>query len=147
MQQDNPPLTLTIPSEPRMLSVARAFVEAACQIAKLDKPMTHAVVLASGEAFSNVIRHAHQSNPDAHLQIQCWLSPQSIEICFHDQGEPFDVASVPEMDPTELRIGGRGVYLMRKLMDELKSIPRKQGGNTLKMVKRLQPIGQMREVG
>jgi serine/threonine-protein kinase RsbW len=137
---DHPPLTLTIPSDPRMLSVARTFVEAACQIAKLDKSHLHAVVLAAGEAFTNVIRHAHRNRPEAQIQIQCWIRPQTLELHFHDEGEPFDLNAVPHLNPGELRIGGRGVYLMRTLMDEVTCFPRAKGGNTLRMVKQLQSL-------
>jgi serine/threonine-protein kinase RsbW len=137
---DNPPLTLTVPNDPKMLSVARAFVEAACQIAELDKPSLHAVVMAAGEAFTNVVRHAHRNRPEAQIQIQCWIRPGALELHFHDEGEPFDLETVPNLNPGELRIGGRGVYLMRTLMDELKCQPRVKGGNTLRMVKYLGPL-------
>jgi len=53
-----------------------------------------------------------------------------------DQGAPFDLDAVPKLDPRELRIGGRGVFLMRALMDELSCQPRGERGNTLRMVKR-----------
>ena len=43
---------------------------------------------------------------------------------------------MPHLDPAEVRIGGRGVFLMRKLMDELSCQPRGERGNTLRMVKR-----------
>ena len=52
-----------------------------------------------------------------------------------DEGAPFDLPAVPEMDPAELRIGGRGVFLMRTLMDELTCQPRGERGNVLRMVK------------
>ena len=134
------PLTLTVPSDPRMLSVARAFVEAACHIAELDKSGLHAVVLAAGEAFTNVIRHAHHDRPHAPIQIQCWVRAGALEVQVHDEGEPFDLSAVPHLNPGELRIGGRGVYLMRTLMDELTTFQRTRGGNTLRMVKYLQPL-------
>jgi serine/threonine-protein kinase RsbW len=147
MQADRPPLTLTIPSDNRMLSVARAFIEAACQVANLDKSVIHAVVLATGEAFTNIVRHAHEHRPNAKLQIQCCLTAEAIEILFHDEGEPFDVTKVPHLEPGELRLGGRGVYLMRTLMDELGSSPRPGGGNTLRMVKRRFSTTTMRDCG
>lgn len=147
MKTEQPPLTLTIPSDSRMLSVARAFVEAACQIGTLEKPLTHAVVMAAGEAFTNIIRHAHRGRTDAKLQVQCWVSSEAIELQFHDEGEPFDVATVPHYEPGELRIGGRGVYLMRRVMDELCSSPRPGGGNILRMVKRVGCKPPMRECG
>jgi serine/threonine-protein kinase RsbW len=70
------------------------------------------------------------------LQIACHLSRDAIEVRIHDEGEPFDLDNVPHLNPGELRIGGRGVYLMRTLMDELSCERRGDRGNTLRMVKR-----------
>lgn len=131
-----PPWSLTIPSDLRLLALARAFVEAVCHVAGFDQVTTHAIVLAADEATNNVMRHAHQDNPHAHVQIQCYLHPDGIEIHLHDEGHPFDLSSVPHLDPAELRVGGRGVYLMRTIMDELTCHPRGERGNTLRMVKR-----------
>jgi serine/threonine-protein kinase RsbW len=130
------PWTLTIPSDSRLLSLARAFIEAACQAAGFDRASSEAVSLATHEAVGNIIRHAHHGRPEASLQIQCFLSDDGIEVCLLDEGEPFDLEAVPCLDPGELRVGGRGVFLMRKLMDEVTSQPRGERGNTLRMVKR-----------
>jgi serine/threonine-protein kinase RsbW len=121
-----------------MVPVARSFIEAACQVTGLDRATTYAVVLAASEAVTNVIRHAHRDRPAAQLQIQCHLGLESVEVLFLDEGEPFDLDAVPNLDPCELRMGGRGVYLMRKLMDELTCSPRGEGGNVLRMLKRRQ---------
>jgi serine/threonine-protein kinase RsbW len=147
MAADNPPLTLTLPTDLRMLCVARAFVEAVCHICDLDKTTTHAVVLATGEAVTNIIRHAHHGRPEAQLQLQCRLRTDALEITLLDEGEPFDLSTVPHLDPGELRLGGRGVYLMRHLMDELASAPRPGRGNALRMLKRRPPCGAIRDVG
>jgi serine/threonine-protein kinase RsbW len=140
---ERPPLILTIPSDLRMLSVARGFIEAACQISNFDKATTYAVVVATGEAVTNIIRHAHHQRPSAQVQIQCRLGPDALEILLLDEGEPFDLSTVPHLPPGELRLGGRGVFLMRHLMDELTQAPRGEHGNILRMVKR-RPL---REVG
>jgi serine/threonine-protein kinase RsbW len=126
---------LTIPTDLRLLSLARAFVEAVCQVAGLNEADTHAVVLATDEATNNVMRHAHRDQPDSPLQIQCFIRPDRVEIRILDEGEPFDLTAVPALEPGELRIGGRGVFLMRRLMDELSVQPRGPRGNTLRMVK------------
>jgi serine/threonine-protein kinase RsbW len=133
------PWSLTIPSDLRLLALARAFVEAVCQVAGLDDRATHAVVLATDEAANNVMRHAHRGRPEAPLIIQCFIRPDSIEIRLLDEGAPFDLSAVPQMNPAELRIGGRGVFLMRRLMDELSVAPRGERGNTLRMVKLYRP--------
>jgi serine/threonine-protein kinase RsbW len=103
------------------------------------------VVMATDEATNNVMRHAHLGQPEAPVQIQCFIGPDRVEILVHDQGAPFDIHAVPRLDPAELRIGGRGVFLMRALMDELSCQPRQDRGNTLRMVKRRRqasPTGQ-----
>jgi serine/threonine-protein kinase RsbW len=138
MVDEPPPWSLTIPSDLRLLGLARAFVEAVCHIAGLDERDTHAVVLATDEATNNVMRHAHRDRPDAALHLQCFLKPDRIEIVLHDQGGPFDLEAVPQLNPAELRVGGRGVFLMRRLMDEITVRPR-DGGNTLRMVKVYRP--------
>jgi serine/threonine-protein kinase RsbW len=130
------PWNLTIASDLRLLPLVRAFIEGACQFADCDVQTTDAVVMATDEAVNNIMRHAHRGRPEATLQIQCFLHPDSIEIRLLDEGEPFDLASVPNLNPAELRIGGRGVFLMRALMDELTCQPRGERGNTLRMVKR-----------
>jgi serine/threonine-protein kinase RsbW len=130
------PFALTIPSELRFLPMARLFVEAVCQAGGLDQVATNAVVLAVNEATSNVIRHAHRDCPAGTIHLQCQFLTDGIEVRLMDEGPAFDLSSVPHMDPGEVRVGGRGVYLMRQLMDELTSEPRPQGGNILRMVKR-----------
>lgn len=144
MAQECPPLTLTIPSDLRMLPVARAFVEAVGEAAGLDPSTIYTLVLVTGEAVSNAIRHAHRDRPEAQLQLQCHLRADGFEINLLDEGEPFDLGAVPDLDPAEMRVGGRGVFLMRTLLDELISQPRGERGNTLRMVKRcrLQAVAQ-----
>jgi serine/threonine-protein kinase RsbW len=82
------------------------------------------------------MRHAHRDQPDAPIQLQCYFKSDGIEILVHDQGAPFDLDAVPHLNPAEVRIGGRGVFLMRRLMDELSCRPRGNRGNVLRMVKR-----------
>jgi serine/threonine-protein kinase RsbW len=136
MPADSLPLQLTLPSELRFLAVAKAFIESVCDAGRFDPDATDAIVAAMHEAISNVIRHAHRDRPEARLQIACVLSDEAMVMEILDEGEPFDVDSVPRLDPVAMRLGGRGVYLMRRLMDELSSRPREGGGNILRMVKR-----------
>src|SRR3954468_19506926 len=105
MAPERAPWTLTLPSDLRLLALARAFVEAVCHVAGLDERTTHAIVLAADEATNNVIRHAHRGRPDPPLQIQAFIPPDEIEVRLHDEGPPFDLAAVPNFDPAELRVG------------------------------------------
>ena len=149
MAQHFPRFTLFLPSEPRMLSVARGFVETACKQFDLERNILHALVLAAGEAFTNIIRHAHREKPQAQIEIHCEIRPDAVVLVFQDEGEPFDLNGVPHLAPGELRLGGRGVFLLRQLMDELSCCGRgpNQSGNTLRMVKNLTPPALVRNCG
>ncbi len=146
---DGPAFTLTLPSEPRFLGVARRFVETVCQSHSMERSMIHSLVLVTGEAFTNVVRHAHRDLSGTRIEIQLTISADLIVLTFFDQGEPFDVSQVPHLDPADMRVGGRGVYLMRRVMDELTCGPRGPGqvGNVLRMVKRIPPAPSIRNVG
>jgi serine/threonine-protein kinase RsbW len=133
--------TLTLPSQSRMLSVARAFVEAVCGAHQFDPSLTHSLVLVTGEAFTNVVRHAHRDVPHAQVEIRLQVLADAVTLVFRDQGAPFDLTTVPSLAPGDLRIGGRGVYLIRALMDEVSCHPRTdRSGNVLRMVKRLRSL-------
>lgn len=138
------PWSLIVPSDLRLLPLTRAFIEGVCQAAGCEAGTTDAVVVAVDEAINNIMRHAHRGHPEATLQIQCFLHEDRIEIRLLDEGAPFDLAAVPHLDPAELRIGGRGVFLMRALMDELSCQPRGEQGNTLRMVKHCPPPPRLR---
>jgi len=137
------PLTLfsvTMPGELRMLSAARSFLEGACEAYRLDRATTHALIIVTGEALTNIVRHAHQNRPGTQIEIHLTIHADRVELTFRDEGEPFDLDAVPVLPPSEERIGGRGVYLMRTLMDEVTCEPRGDGscGNVLRMVKRFE---------
>jgi len=93
------------------------------------------IPLACDEAITNAIIHGNRSNPDRKVNIQVYVSPNRFRIRVRDEGEGFDVARV--VDPTQgealLRPGGRGVYLMRNIMD---SVEYKEGGRVVELEKR-----------
>jgi serine/threonine-protein kinase RsbW len=119
------------------LPALRVLFEAVCHRAGLDAEVTSAILLSTHEAACNVIRHAHRDCPDAHIRMHCCITPASVEIRVDDEGPPFDIGSVPHLDPAEVRPGGRGVFLIRSLMDEVDCRPRPEGGNSLRLLKRL----------
>jgi anti-sigma regulatory factor (Ser/Thr protein kinase) len=127
---------LTVPSDPQALTVVRAMVEAVCKLAGYDKHVCYEVVVAVHEACSNVIRHAHCGKLELPISLECRVSMAGIEFRLRDEGPPFDFAGVPDLDPAEIRRGGRGVFLIRRLLDDVSCRPRPEGGNELRMFKR-----------
>ncbi len=146
---DCPAFTLTLPSESRFLGVARRFVETVCQSYAIERSLIHGLVLVAGEAFTNIVRHAHRDLSGTRLEIQLAVRNDLVVLTFLDQGEPFDLSQVPPLNPSDLRLGGRGVFLMRRVMDELSCEPRGAGqvGNVLRMVKHLRSDSSIRNCG
>jgi len=129
------PFALTLPSDLRLLSTARHFVESVCRNLNFDLAFCEAIQIATHEAVQNIMRHAHCGRPAALVQLQIVPLEQGLEIRLFDEGDRFDITCVPHLEPGELRIGGRGVFLMRRMMDQVHSEPRSPQGNVLRMVK------------
>jgi anti-sigma regulatory factor (Ser/Thr protein kinase) len=141
------PFVVAFPSDTRLLGLARSFVEQLCRFYGMDPCGTESLVLAVHEAVQNVIRHAHRGVEEARIELSGRPLPAgALEIQVIDQGEPFDISRVPHWDPGEMRLGGRGVFLIRRLVDELYSEPLKPRGNRLRLVKYRLPVSRPREV-
>jgi len=93
------------------------------------------IPLACDEAISNAILHGNRSHADRKVSIQIYVSPNRFRMRVRDEGDGFDVATVA--DPTRgealLRSRGRGVYLMRHIMD---SVEYREGGRVVELEKR-----------
>lgn len=98
------------------------------------------IQLATDEAASNIIEHAYENMPDGVLDLSCGVMRDVITIILVDHGESFDPSEVPlpdlKADLSERKIGGLGIFLMRKLMDEVTYEPRHDRSNVLTMTKR-----------
>jgi serine/threonine-protein kinase RsbW len=129
-------LVLTLPAEVRWLAAARRVVESVAQLAGLGQRDVYEVVLAVHEACANAIEHGYAGRPGQSLVVTCRLSEPGLEIRIRDSGQPFDIAGAPELPPDELREGGRGVFLIRRLMDEVESHRSPDGTNELRMLRR-----------
>jgi anti-sigma regulatory factor (Ser/Thr protein kinase) len=98
------------------------------------------IQLATDEAASNIIEHAYENVSDGILELSCGMRGDAITIMLIDHGESFDPSEIPlpdlKADLSDRKIGGLGIFLMRKLMDEVRYEPRADKSNVLTMTKR-----------
>jgi anti-sigma regulatory factor (Ser/Thr protein kinase) len=99
------------------------------------------IKLATDEAASNIIEHAYEGVRNGIIEISCGLQKNSIIIILVDHGESFDPSAVPmpdlKADLSERQVGGLGIFLMRKLMDEVRyDADPKHNRNILTLIKR-----------
>jgi serine/threonine-protein kinase RsbW len=129
-------LEIAIASHPRWLRVLRCAVEEFAREAGFDELSARAITLAVGEAAGNVIKHAYGGRTDRELWVRCSLAAGGVEIEVRDQGQPFEPPEGPLPAPDELRAGGRGLFLMREIMDDI-DYCREGDANVLRMRKPL----------
>src|SRR6202167_6131546 len=80
------------------------------------------VEIALREALANAIIHGNHENPGKHVLVRCRCEPSEITLAIKDEGAGFDVDRISDPTAPE-NIGsahGRGIYLMKALMDEVR---------------------------
>ena len=95
------------------------------------------IEIAVLEALANAVIHGNGENPAKRVHLSCRCSMDGeVSIVVRDEGEGFDSRAVP--DPTEpeglLLTHGRGLHLMRTLMDEVSF---EENGTVVRMRKRI----------
>jgi len=131
--------TVTYPAKFEFLDEIRDFVAEVARDGGFDDKEIYSVQLAADEAASNIIEHAYEGIADGQIELTCEMRGAELVIAMQDHGKSFDFKKYkkPDLkaDLSERQIGGLGVYLMRKLMDEVNY--RSSGtGNLLTMIKR-----------
>lgn len=99
------------------------------------KPEQSNLFVALDEAFVNAVKHGNKFDAQKLVRITAELSNKEASFTVEDEGEGFDVNSIPDpLDPENLfKTSGRGVLFIYNIMDEVKYNER---GNRLTMVKK-----------
>jgi serine/threonine-protein kinase RsbW len=110
------------------------------RVAKLGviAPEKSNLFIALDEAFVNAVKHGNKNDPTKLVRVGAELSPKEACFTIEDEGEGFDVQTIPDpCDPANLfKSSGRGVLLIYNIMDEVEYNAQ---GNRVKMVKRPEP--------
>jgi serine/threonine-protein kinase RsbW len=129
----------TFPADFEYLDEIRDLVANAARKGGFNEKEVYALQLAADEAASNIIEHAYEGKPGGSIQISCQVHGDTLTITMRDDGKTFDPSNVKppnlKADLSERQIGGLGVYLMRKLMDEIR-YETQGNSNILTMIKR-----------
>lgn len=109
--------------------------------AGFDARALYEIQLAVDEACANVVDHAYQGMEPGDFEVSCLLDDLAltIEVCDWGRGfEPQDV-ELPDVEaPLEERtLGGLGLFIVSKVMDDVEFTFDPRSGNRLRMVKRI----------
>jgi serine/threonine-protein kinase RsbW len=81
------------------------------------------IEMALREALANAIVHGNQQDPRKCVYVACRCGTDGeVSITVQDEGQGFDADSVADPTTPENRLltQGRGIYLMKTLMDEVR---------------------------
>ncbi len=113
---------LEIESDPNNLITIEEFVNYFAMDLQLGEEKLSALLLAVTEAATNAIKHGNKCDCNKLVKIDVTVDGDTLRIVVKDEGKGFDPSQVP--DPTEpdnlLKDSGRGLYLMKVYMSDLK---------------------------
>ncbi|MCS7081664.1 MAG: ATP-binding protein [Bacteroidetes bacterium] len=117
---------LELPSSYEALGRVEGLLEEIRRVVALSDSRYFDLVVAVTEAVTNAIEHAHAGQRALPIYLEARWGEGQLVVSVQDQGPGFDVEALP--DPTDpenlMRPGGRGVFLMRALMDEVRFLDR-----------------------
>ena len=131
-------LVLEIPTDVRSIEHAVEYVVQRCRTCeRSQKRLRLNFRVGLTEALTNAVLYGNAHDPSKHVLVEVALEDGRLEARVTDQGGGFDPSSIP--DPTEpeniLKPGGRGLFIMRQLLDEVSYNDR---GNQVTLVLRLE---------
>lgn len=131
--------TLSLESRFESIEVAeRALVDLFVEI-RVGEDEEYWILTALREAIANAIRHGHHGRPEESVRVEYRVEDDLLSITVVDQGEGFDAAVIPDPREAEniLKPCGRGIFYMRRFMDEVAFRRGPSGGTMVAMNRRL----------
>jgi serine/threonine-protein kinase RsbW len=140
MKKNELEVDIKVPNQTRYLSlIGKIGEDIARELSKYGgdrETLAYHINLVLTEAMVNAIKYADTDDPDRMVHILINISEHEIQIKVYDNGQGFDINSIPPPDFEALEECGRGIFLIRTLMDSVqyRKVP---CGNVLEMSKKL----------
>ncbi|MFN4112031.1 MAG: ATP-binding protein [Ignavibacteria bacterium] len=95
------------------------------------------ILLAVTEAVNNAIIHGNKNDISKEIELEFIITDDFIKIIVTDEGEGFDLQSVPDPTLPEnlLSEHGRGIFIMKHFVDELKVEKSPKGSSLVLKIK------------
>jgi len=114
-------VSLQIPSLPENIRIVESFIDNLKEQYEISDDIYGNILIAITEAVNNAIIHGNKGNPKKNVELTMQLHDSSIRFVVKDEGRGFDHHHIPDpVAPENLdKIGGRGIFLIKHLADEV----------------------------
>ena len=123
---------IEVPSLSENIRMIESFIDNAREKFQLDDDIYGNIMIAITEAVNNAIKHGNQSDSSKNVSLSLSLDDSLIKFIVEDEGQGFDFENLPDPTAPENieKPGGRGIFLMKHLSDEVKF---KEGGRIVEL--------------
>ena len=132
--------TLTLTNDISTIPQLSEFLDLFFEEVGIDMELCMSLNLAMEEAVVNVIDYAYPQGTSGTVDISALADGDAVAFVITDSGIPFDPTAAKEVDTTlpleERQIGGLGIHLIRKIMDDV-SYERRDNKNILTLRKNI----------
>ncbi|MEE9430139.1 MAG: ATP-binding protein [Melioribacteraceae bacterium] len=114
--------TKTYKSNPKFLPEIEDYVFDIVKQTKISNEKLNNLEMATAEAAANCMLHGNKNDKKKNVEVNIFIETDKIIVKFKDEGKGFKIKNVP--DPTQpeniLKTSGRGLHIMKSLLDDLK---------------------------
>ena len=137
---------IQIPSLVENIRVVESFIDNSKETFEIEDDIYGNIMVAVTEAVNNAIRHGNKFDKDKNVYLSLQVAPDRIKFEVEDQGEGFDFTNL--IDPTAPENlenpGGRGIFLIRHLADEVEFL---KDGRNVQLTFLLAPASDLQASG
>ena len=114
-------ISLDIPSLPENIRIVESFIDNAKERYSLNDDIYGNIMIAVTESVNNAIVHGNGSEKNKNVSLNLFFDESAIRFTVSDQGDGFEYDDLPDPTAPENldKPGGRGIFLMRHLCDEV----------------------------
>lgn len=129
-------LDLRLPATPQIVHHVRQTVEEFIRPCGYSGDEIEAIKWAVSEACANAVVHGSPQGDANFVQIHAEINRSGLQVDFTDEGSGFRPRCIALPGPEEWRASGRGLYLMKVLMDDVQ-FEATSFGTRVRLLKRL----------
>jgi serine/threonine-protein kinase RsbW len=121
--------TIQVPSDPEFLADVDVFLEGTLRGYGVDESVVADIAISVSELVNNAMIHGNRSADDKQVTVQISSKNSTITITVSDQGGGFNPTEIPDPLAEEnlLQEVGRGLFIVRSLMDKVDVTPGPDG--------------------